>query len=156
MKTFILLAFVSVNCFADISPYLSFTEKWEGRRHEVYTCSTGHKTIGVGHKLKKGENFTRIDDGKIDYLFRQDMLQAINDAKKVFDNFDDLPHEVKLIVCDLSFNVGLSNLLKFKKTIAACEKRDFRTMALELKDSLWYKQTGNRAKNHVRTLKGLP
>jgi lysozyme len=157
MKIFLLsFLFVGSAIAQNIYEHMSFTEKWEGRRNFAYTCPAGFRTIGVGHRMKSGENFRFLDNREINKIYLRDMTVAHIGARRIVKDFDLLPSGVKLIVVDLVFNLGESGFSKFKKTIAACEKRDWRTMAEELKNSRWYSQTGRRARNHVKTLRALP
>jgi lysozyme len=157
MKLILAIKFFSFLCFScnAIQPYLDFTEKWEGKRNKVYLCSAGHKTIGIGHKLKKGENFTYLNNAEVYRLYMGDMKIAITNAMRLVGNFKDLPLDVKLILVDMSFNLGYDGLSKFKKALAACENRDWKTMADELQNSKWYGQVGRRSKHHVKKLRSL-
>lgn len=143
-------------CLSDeVASFLDFTERWEGRRNEVYICTSGHKTIGVGHKLLPHEDFTYLSDVDIDAIYLKDMKTALNDVKSLVANFDEQPLIVQQILVDLSYNLGRTKLSKFKKTLDSCEVMDYITMSKELKDSKWYHQTGNRAKHHVKALGAL-
>ena len=154
MKTLILvlMVFMTTGTFGD---YAKFIEKWEGRKHTVYTCPAGYKTIGVGHLIKKGESFTYLSDTEIDHILSQDIETAITIARKTFKNFDQHPYEVRLIMCDLAYNLGENKLALFKKTIKAFDLFDYKTASLELKNSKWFRQTGLRAKHHVDFLAKL-
>ena len=140
---------------SDISHFMKFTEHWEGRRHTAYT-DRGAFAIGVGHHFKNKNEFSgKLTDKQIDELLKRDMTQAIIDAKQLVKNFDSLPYKVKLIVADLSFNLGKNNFSKFKKAIHACHNRDWEKMAFELKNSKWYGQVNRRSKHHVTVLQEL-
>jgi lysozyme len=151
MKKLILLAFAAIqmNVIAD-SDYAQFIERWEGRKLEAYKDAHGW-SIGVGHFMKEKE-FATITNEQADKLLEKDMKQALKDARIIFKNFDELPYQVRLICVDFLFNVGYVRASRFIKTIEACNNNDWLTMAKELKDSKWYGQVGNRAKNHVNTL----
>ena len=49
----------------------------------------------------------------------------------------------------MGFNLGLTRLLKFKKFLAALEKKDYETAAIEMMDSRWAVQVKGRA-NRLR------
>lgn len=154
-KAIILIAGLSaanVEGSTTFQDHLEFTKRWEGQTNRPYRDSTGH-SIGVGHFIPKGKKVPAFwTEAQIKTAFIMDMSKAITGAKKIFKNFDTLPKEVRLIAADLCFCLGESGLRKFKKTIAACNRRDWKTMAFELKNSRWFKQTGNRGKNHVAQL----
>lgn len=138
-----------------LADHMRFTERFEGRQSTPYVDADGH-SIGVGHFIPKGQPVPAFwNDAQIETAFAADMSGAIENAKKIFSNYDALPYDAKLVVCDLSFNLGPTRLRRFKKAIAACEAFDFKTMAAELRNSKWYTQTGNRAKHHVALIAGL-
>lgn len=140
-----------------IYDYMNFTAQFEGKKRSVYKCPAGYATIGIGHKVKRGESYLglTLSDAQIEEIFKRDIIEAYVAAKTSVKDFDSLPHEVKLIICDMNYNIGKAGFRKFQKTIAACDARDWKTMAEQLRQSRWYLQTGNRAKNHVSTLKRL-
>lgn len=145
------------NTTTTLQDYMRFIERWEGRRPTVYNCTSGFPTIGVGHRIKSGESFSgqTLNNRQITMILRKDALEAYIAAKMSVESFETLPHEVKLILCDMSFNLGKTGLQGFKKAIAACNRRDWKTMAAELENSKWFFQVGNRSKNHVETLKKI-
>lgn len=140
-----------------IYDYMRFIEPFEGKKRKVYKCPAGYATIGIGHRLKNQETFLGItlSDAQIEEIFKKDVTEAYIAAKTSVKDFDSLPEKVKLILVDMNFCLGKSGFRKFKNTIAACDERDWKTMAEQMKSSRWYLQTGNRAKNHVSTLKRL-
>lgn len=81
-----------------------FVESWEGCNLVVYLDQGGKPTIGVGHLLKPGDTFKRIDEDTALHLLAQDMQEAedaINDlvtAPLEQHQFDAL--------CAFAFNIG--------------------------------------------------
>jgi lysozyme len=112
----------------------------EGFRGKVYKCSAGKLTIGYGWNLEDSELPERIAEMMLSYAVG-DKLQSLerlswwcglNDARK-------------RAIVNMSFNIGVAGVLKFKKMIAAIEREDFSQAALEMDDSRWSKQVGARA-----------
>jgi lysozyme len=112
----------------------------EGFRGKVYKCSAGKLTIGYGWNLEDSELPERIAEMMLSYAVG-DKLQSLerlswwcglNDARK-------------RAIVNMSFNIGVAGVLKFKKMIAAIEREDFSQAALEMDDSKWSKQVGARA-----------
>lgn len=147
------LFIMSQDVFSDQSlvHFMKFTEHWEGRRTEAYREANGW-TIGVGHRMGEVARVKSLSNKDVDALLKLDIMKAIVIARRNVKNFDNLPHDVRLIVVDLAFNLGESAFRKFKKTIAACERHDFMTMAHELRNSDWFHQVGRRSKHHVSKL----
>jgi hypothetical protein len=80
-----------------------------------------------------------------------------NDIDDVFLNLDrELPHwkyepfNIRLVLCDLCFNLGIKGLTKFKKFLVAVEDSDYEEAALELKKSKYFTQVPNRAKRNIK------
>ncbi|MBL4664245.1 MAG: hypothetical protein JKY22_12005 [Flavobacteriaceae bacterium] len=52
----------------------------------------------------------------------------------------------RAVLIDMAYNLGLSGLLKFRRMLAAMEVRDFDKAAIEMENSRWFNQVGNRSK----------
>lgn len=116
-------------------------KKCEGLNLETYIDTTGHLTIGWGRNLKNG---IRLDEAEL--MFQNDLKQTIQelDAQEWFGN---LPDNVQSALINMNFNLGITKLLGFRKMVAALQKKDYTTAAMEALDSLWAKQVGQRAKD---------
>lgn len=135
--------------------------KHEGLRLTPYRCPAGKLTIGVGRNIEdKGfsaeerrvlglDNGRKLDDGitadEARYLLDNDInevWQAL--SAKLAGLFNSLEEARQHVLLDMAFNLGVAGLLKFRKMIAALERRDFERAADEMKDSTWYTQVGDR------------
>lgn len=131
--------------------YFQHLKDYEGYRKNPYKDSV-HKfvTVGIGHKFEKGERIkSEYSDSEIRNFFKSDLDDAIRIAKSNFNNFDSLPKGVKVHLVSLAFNLGKGGIRKFVDFKGAIQKKDFKTAAKELKDSIWYNQVGRRAKDYV-------
>ena len=126
----------------------------EGIRARVYIDSLGYKTVGIGHMIKDSDPEDikalkigdKISNELIYRLFVEDLIQAISDTVVIFaDIWDELPSDVQEVFINMSFNLGRTRLLKFKKTIAAVYAKDWQLVSVEMLDSKWSQQVGNRA-----------
>ena len=122
--------------------------KHEGLRLKPYKCPAGKLTIGVGRNIEENG----ISEEEAYYLLKNDIDRCINELKEIFEDFDELPENVKLALIDMIFNLGKPRFLKFKKMIEAIKDRDFKRAALEAKNSHWCRQVGNRCKDVVELL----
>jgi lysozyme len=116
-------------------------EKHEGLRLTVYFDTVGKATIGIGRNLQdrgisREEAYTMLYND-IAYFTRQ--------LQKELPYFDGLPDNVRIVLIDLAFNLGISGLLNFKKTLHFIEIGDYKSASVELLNSLWAKQVGVRA-----------
>ncbi len=113
----------------------------EGFRGQPYTCSSGKWTIGYGWNLE-----ARPISEKIAELILVDQIfEAVVDCERAFQWFHSLSSVRKGVIINMTFNIGITRLLGFKKTIAYIETGMFNKAALEMLDSKWARQVGRRA-----------
>ena len=123
----------------------------EGYKNEIYLDHLSLKTLGVGHLIKETdpeydlEVGTHIDDERVNELFEQDINVTIDECRKLYYDFDKLPEEAQLIICNMMFNMGRPRLSRFHKMKRAVENRDWKEASNQMKDSKWYRQVTNRA-----------
>ena len=119
--------------------------KHEGKKLWPYKCTAGKLTIGIGHNLDaKG-----ISNAVADLMYEEDIMEVINDLHKIFENFNDLPEQIQLVLANMRFQLGDSGFRKFNKLIKSVERKDWKRMKINMANSLWYKQTNNRAKELI-------
>jgi len=124
-----------------------------GHLLKVYEDHLGYKTVGIGHLVRAndpewdmsvGEPITQT---RCDELFFYDINITLKECEENFhNNWRDWPEEVKLIIANMAFNLGLPRLKKFKRMFAALNKQDYKGAAKEGLDSKWAKQVYNRAR----------
>ena len=136
-------------------------ERDEGRVNEVYKCTMGVSTFGVGHAIKESDPEwglvigAKISDERIDQAFDQDIEITLEECCRLYPDFYDLPDEVQLIIANMMFNLGSTRLAKFKGMKAGVDARDWDKAADEMVDSRWYHQVGNRSKRLVQRMRAL-
>lgn len=128
-------------------------KKHEGFVSHGYHDSLGNLTIGYGRLIdqkKKGG----ISKEEAEILLRHDINQA-EDAANQFTWYRKLDRKRQEVIIELIFNMGLPNLLTFKKMIKALKEDDFQEAAYQLLDSKWHDQVGsNRANNLADIIAG--
>ena len=124
----------------------------EGCRFTAYQDTVGVWTIGYGHTggVKKGDKITQKD---ADDLLLADTLQAAVDASSLPVNFDGLNAVRQAVLINMSFNLGKTRLLAFKRTLLAIAIRDYDNAALYMLQSKWSKQVGNRSIRLAKMMK---
>ena len=114
----------------------------EGLRLKPYKCPAGKLTIGYGRNLEargitKQEAYT---------LAENDIRDSIFQCEKNFsDFFSKLSVGRKYVLVDMVFNMGINGLLGFKKTLNFIRQGNYESASIEMLNSLWAKQVGNRA-----------
>ena len=135
--------------------------KHEGNKKVIYTCPAGYLTFGIGHMIKKGDpeygkkEGTKVTEERIKEAFMQDFKTAMADCAKIHKDFDRLPPTVQIILSNMAFNLGINRFRKFKKMHKAVKQRDWKQAAMEMKNSLWYKQTKSRAEELVHMMENV-
>jgi lysozyme len=123
----------------------------EGVKYEVYNDHLGYPTFGIGHLITEADEEygkpvgTLVNEQRVNAVFDSDVAIYISEAKKVFPNLTELPSEAQEVIVNMTFNMGAPRLAKFKKFIAGVNNSDWNTAAVEMMDSRWAKQVGNRA-----------
>tara|TARA_Y100001937_G_scaffold105795_1_gene146941 strand:- start:318 stop:719 length:402 start_codon:yes stop_codon:yes gene_type:complete len=116
-------------------------KRHEGLELKPYRCTSGKLTIGYGRNLEakgisKGEAeamlFSDIAEAE-EKLVRAGFLSGLNDARKA-------------VLINMAFQLGFNGLSKFRNMLAAVQSEQYDLAASEMLDSLWAKQTPNRAK----------
>ena len=124
----------------------------EGVVYEVYLDHLGLPTVGIGHLILEEdyehgkEVGTMISVERCEELFMKDLDIAIEECKILYKfHWDSFPEAVQEILVNMLFNMGRPRLSKFKKMNAALQEGDWKTASIEGRDSIWYRQVGNRA-----------
>jgi lysozyme len=132
-------------------------EKDEGVVYAIYFDHLGYATFGIGHLITKNDpeycfiehakkNKVTISKERVDEVFKKDIEKVLDDCRKVFADFDLFVEELKLIIANMMFNLGLTRFSKFKNFIKAIKDKDYQKAAREMANSAWYLQVPNRAK----------
>ena len=133
----------------------------EGCKYEVYLDHLGLPTHGIGHLITEWDEEygkevgTPVSEERVNNCFQTDVHGTIEECKKLFDKFDDLPEEVQLILCNMMFNMGRPRLSKFVKFRAAIDEKDWLECATQMEDSRWHKQVTNRANRLIKRMENL-
>ena len=126
----------------------------EGFRNKPYLDSLGNLTIGYGHLIiKKEENIfqTKFSKKFLSNLFDKDFRKALTDYKKNF-NYKKHTKEIKEVLIEMIFQLGIKKQKKFIKMNKHIQNNDIFLAALEMKNSLWYKQTPKRVDGLINLL----
>jgi lysozyme len=122
------------------SSVIDLIKTHEGLRLNVYQCTAGKKTIGYGRNLDDNG----ISKDEADFMLRNDVKETISCLER-YEWFNGLNNARRIAMIDMTFNLGLTRLLYFKKMIAAINARDYTEASKQMLDSRWARQVGNRA-----------
>jgi len=116
-----------------------------------YKDSLGFSTIGYGHLIIKGEDFsTGLTEEEADKLLSHDLAKAVMQVQTMGLS---LPDDWNDFIIIMVFQLGFKGVLKFRKMLAALEVQNYKEAIKQAKDSLWYRQTPNRVNDMISQLK---
>lgn len=135
----------------------------EGIKYEVYKDHLGYPTFGVGHLVTESDPENGKDVGfevseeRVWEVFQQDLQVSIMECCALYETstFEAFPGEVQEILVNMMFNMGRTRLSKFRKMNSALIEGDWKTAAIEGRDSRWHKQVTNRAERLMVRLENV-
>ena len=123
----------------------------EGVIHEIYNYPLGCPTFGVGHLItEKDEEHgkplgTPISEERVTECLNADVDIVCAELDKNMEWWRGLNDTRQRVMANMCFNLGYPRLSKFKKFLAAVQEEDWETAAVEMMDSKWATQVGDRA-----------
>jgi len=122
----------------------------EGLKLKPYYCTAGKLTIGYGRNLDD----VGITKEEAEYLLQNEIRSCIADLqKKIPDIYNTVNHVRQAVLVNMCYNLGITGLLKFKKTLASIQQGDYKLASEQMLQSLWAEQVGNRAKQLSELMK---
>lgn len=109
-------------------------------------------TIGYGHtgRVRPGDTITKEE---ADAQLRADLEAHSRELAHAAPWVGDLDAPRRRVLENMAFNMGVPKLMEFKNTLRAVRAGDYEAAAEGMKASLWYKQTGDRAKRLVAAMR---
>jgi lysozyme len=121
----------------------------EGLERKPYKDTVGKLTIGVGRNLDD----VGISEEEARVLLDNDMARTLDELDRHIPYWRDLDDARRLVLADMAFNLGIFGLLRFTRTLHHLTEKDFVKAAAEMERSLWFKQTGKRARTLVQMMR---
>jgi lysozyme len=135
----------------ELSEIVEDIKKHEGFEPKVYECTEGYDTIGYGFAIKD----LVLDKDIADLILMKKLHKLLQRIVVAFPWFKDINNTAKSVIVNMCYQLGLSGFSKFKKTIYLLETEQYEEASVEMLDSLWAKQTPNRAKELSETLRSI-
>ena len=117
-------------------------KKHEGYVKNVYKDSLGIDTIGYGFAIKDLE----LDEDICDIILERKLFDLIDRINKKFQWYKYMPPEIKDVIAEMCYQMGVYGFSCFKKTIALLQDKQWKEASVEMLDSRWADQTPNRAR----------
>lgn len=124
----------------------------EGLRRCQYKDTLGNATIGVGHLVTSDAVPQCMDEQQIIDTLIDDYLYARQNVERRYPWAED---EVKLILVNMTFQLGENRLAKFTGMLGALERGDYTSATVELLDSVVHRQAPKRIERHAARILSL-
>lgn len=116
---------------------------FEGYRSQVYTFR-GECHIGYGHLTSCGNTDVMTHDSA-SQLLQRDMRSIQGELMQALGFYKDLPPAAQVVLLDMGFNMGLTNLLEFEDMLGHMELGEWWSAISEIENSLYWEQVNTRA-----------
>ncbi|HBT3063130.1 TPA: glycoside hydrolase family protein [Klebsiella aerogenes] len=143
----------------------------EGSKNAVYKDSLGFWTVGVGHLLTKNpskdvaineldrlvghKTYGYINDQEIQMILTKDINRTVkaigNSELGVTYKIIDETRRAALV--NMVFQMGVQGVIQFRKMLHSLNRLEYRTAADEALNSVWARQTPNRAKRVTEVIR---
>jgi GH24 family phage-related lysozyme (muramidase) len=136
-------------------------EQDEGCVYSVYLDSLDKPTLGIGHLIVEGDAEygwpvgAPVSEERVSELFEKDVQVAINDARWLHPDLDEMPEGAQITIISLAYQLGMPRYSMFVKHHAGIELRRWKDAAAELRDSKLYRQTPQRTERHAQRLENI-
>ena len=119
----------------------------EGYVNKIYKCSEGFDTIFYGHKVLPEDTY----EHDVEYpkeigeeVFEKDFQRTLDAAERLIAD-RPINNTAKEVIINMVYQIGEGGVSKFKNMWKALDREDYGEASFQMLDSLWAKQTPNRA-----------
>ena len=112
----------------------------EGLRLQSYKDSEGIWTIGYGRNLQAMQITQEL---AVTWLYED--AETAEEGARTISEYHGLNYARQNVIIEMTYNLGLAGVKKFKKMLAAIQSKDYDRAADEMLDSTWRRQVGVRA-----------
>lgn len=130
-----------MNLHAQIAADLKQDEGW---RPSAYADHLGYTTIGYGFLIDERKH-GRIPREVADYWLDYEVNDRLARLDSALPWFADAPEQVQRALTNMAYQLGVSGLLRFTKTLAHIRAGEYEQAADEALRSRWADQTPIRA-----------
>lgn len=134
---------------------VNITRLLRGEEGEVlteYKDHLGYSTIGVGRLIdaRKGGGITVEESA---YLLSNDIQKKMSELERKLPWVKELDEARRGVLLSMAFQMGTEGLLGFKNTLEMVRTGRYTDAAKGMLNSLWAKQTPQRAKRHSEQMR---
>lgn len=105
-------------------------------------------------KLTFGYGFTYIEEDESEVVAQMKLKKIIKEFERREPFINKLPLSKQMILVEMSYQMGVSGVLNFRKMIGAIKRDDYISASKEMLNSQWATQTPSRAKKLAEIMRG--
>ena len=120
---------------------LNRIKEHEGFRSRVYKCTEGYDTIGYGFAIKD----LYLSEGISELILKEKVTNLRLRMGKKISWFDEAPREVREVLLEMAYQMGVSGVSKFKNALKHMKNEEWNKAADEMLLSKWSEQVGQRS-----------
>lgn len=133
----------------------------EGFNSKVYIDSEGYPTVGYGLRIgAKRQPLSEFNDfppmpQHVAAMWMGDIVNKIEHEllkKPIGSIYAGLDYNRQAVLTCMAYQLGISGMLKFKKTLDFIRKGEYTDASIEMLRSKWAKQTPNRAQRMAQII----
>lgn len=108
-------------------------------------------TVGIGftHGVTPS---TQMGETLANKKLSTELTEHLGVLDKLIPSWRNMPDYVKTVLANMAYNLGYNRLRPFAPTLAEFDKGNYKTAAGRLRNTLWFKQVGARARELVERL----
>ncbi|WP_240650319.1 glycoside hydrolase family protein [Pseudoalteromonas rubra] len=115
-------------------------KKHEGFKSKPYLCTAGRQTIGYGLNLDAG-----ITEEEAEVILSMRVEGIRKRLANAIPWYANLTAPRQGVLVNMAYNLGVTGLMGFAKTLTHIRSGDYNTASDEMLDSLWARQVPTRA-----------
>lgn len=120
----------------------------EGFNGRPYLDSEGITTIGYGRNLEANP----LTEEEAELLLKNDLKKVMIDCVKL-PYYSSLSADRRAVIVNMMYNLGLPRFKGFRKMNKALSDSDYQLASVEMLDSKWAIQVGDRAKRLAKIMR---
>lgn len=113
--------------------------------HEGFSPVAYPDPLTKGKPYTFGHGLTSITETESIEIVKNRIVSIRAQLSTLYPPYTNLPEDVKDILEEMAYQMGIKGLLAFKNTLFAIVNKDYKTASTNMMNSLWAKQTPKRA-----------
>lgn len=120
--------------------------------HEGFSAIAYPDALTKGAPYTFGHGLTTITETESMEIVKNRVTSIIASLSLKLPYWKEIPDDAKEVLIEMAYQMGVSGLLDFKKTLYAVKTKDYIGASKQMLQSLWARQTPKRAETLARKM----